>query len=34
MDPEIAQYWAEKQNKQEFLKIEVAEKGYDTIEFA
>ena len=34
MDPEIAYFLMEKTKKQEYLKIEVADLGYDTVEFA
>lgn len=34
MDPEIAYFLMEKTKKQEYLKIEVADRGYDTVEFA
>ena len=34
MDPEIALYMAEKQKKQDFLLIEVINKGYNQVEFA
>jgi hypothetical protein len=34
MDPEVEQYMREKQEKQDYLRIEIVEKGYDMIEFA
>ena len=34
MDPEIANYMAEKQKKQDFLLIEIVNKQYNQIEFA
>lgn len=34
VDPEIAQYMAEKQKKQDFLQTEVINKGYNTTDFA
>ena len=34
MDPELAAFMAERQQKQDYLTIEIANKGYDQVEFA
>mgnify|MGYP001354339174 CR=1 FL=1 len=34
LDPEIAHYMAEKQKKQDYLRDEIAMKGYNPVEFA
>ena len=33
-DTEVREYLEEKQKKQDYLKFEIAQKGYDTVEFA
>lgn len=34
MDSEVEQYLRETQEKQDYLKKEIVDKGYDTIQFA
>jgi len=34
MDPELQLYMQEKQQKQDYLRDEIASKGYDPVEFA
>ena len=34
MDPELAAFMAERQTKQDYLRVEIAEKGYDQVMFA
>jgi len=34
MDPELQLYMQEKQQKQDYLRDEIANKGYDPVEFA
>ncbi len=34
MDPELAAFMAERQTKQDYLRDEIAEKGYDQVMFA
>jgi len=34
MDPEVELYMKEKQEKQDYLKDQIVDKGYNTVEFA